>query len=195
MQGRIIFLVEEPSMKALLDGLLPRLFPGWIERQHFQCVAHEGKSDLDRSVPRKLANWRIPGDRFVVVRDNDGADCTEIKARLTAMCDETGRKDTLIRLVCQELEGWYLGDLVALGMAFDAPKVDTPAHRKRFANPDSWLKPSIEVKRLVPSFQKGSGARAVAPHLEPRRNVSHSFGVFLTGVRQVASDMGYVSPN
>ena len=35
MQGRIIFLLEEPSLKNLLEGLLPRLFPGWIEREHF----------------------------------------------------------------------------------------------------------------------------------------------------------------
>jgi len=182
-------------MKALLDELLPRLFPGWVEFQHFQCVAHEGKSDLDRSVPRKLANWRIPGDRFVVIRDNDGADCIDVKARLTDMCQESGRPDTLIRLVCQELEGWYLGDLAALGMAFEAPKVDTPAHRKRFTDPDSWLKPSVEVKRLVPSFQKGSGARLVAPHLDPVRNVSRSFGVFFTGVRDMAVAMGYVQPS
>ena len=58
MQGRIIFLLEEPSMKVLLDNWLPRLFPGWVERQHFLCIQHEGKSDLDRSIPRAA---RTPG--------------------------------------------------------------------------------------------------------------------------------------
>ena len=78
MQGRVIFLLEEPSMRALLDGWLPRLFPGWVDGQHFQCVPHEGKSDLDRSISRKLAAWRIPGDRFVIVRDNDSANCIDL---------------------------------------------------------------------------------------------------------------------
>ena len=75
MAGRLVFLLEEPSMKRLLEGLLPRLMPGLVAGHHFVCVPHEGKSDLDRSIPRKLSAWQIPGDRFVVVRDNDGADC------------------------------------------------------------------------------------------------------------------------
>lgn len=189
MQGRIIFLLEEPSMKELLDDWLPRLFPGWVNGQHFQCVRHEGKSDLDRSIPRKLAAWRFPGDRFVIVRDNDGADCVALKGRLQAQCKQAGRPETLVRLVCQELESWYLGDLRALAAAFDAPKADTPANRKRYARPDEWHKPSAEVKRLVPSFQKTSGARAMARHLRPDNNVSHSLRVFVEGVRRVAADI------
>ena len=100
MQGRLVFLLEEPSMKHLLDGLLPRLMPGWVAGQHFLCVPHEGKSDLDRSLPRKLAAWRVPGDRFVVLRDNDAAVCEDVKARLTRLCADSGRADTLVRLVC-----------------------------------------------------------------------------------------------
>ena len=62
--GRMVFLLEEQSMKELLDGLLPRLFPGL----NFLCVPHEGKQDLERSIPRKLRAWRVPGDRFVIVQ-------------------------------------------------------------------------------------------------------------------------------
>ena len=112
MNGRVIFLLEEPSMKILLDGLLPRLFFGWVEGQHLQCIPHEGKSDLDRSIPRKLRAWRIPGDRFVIVRDNDNADCISLKARFQALCIANSRPETLIRLVCQELESWKAGKLV-----------------------------------------------------------------------------------
>lgn len=193
MQGRIIFLLEEPSMRALLNDWLPRLFPGWVDGQHFQCVPHEGKSDLERSIPIKLAKWRIPGDRFVVVRDNDGANCINLKAKLKALCAQAGRPETLVRLVCQELESWYIGDLAALATAFAAGKVDTPAHRKRFADADSWLKPSVEVKRLVPGFQKNSGARAMAQHLSVHGGRSHSARVFVDGVRRLAADMGYRS--
>lgn len=191
MQGRIVFLLEEPSMRVLLDDWLPRLFQGWIDGRHFLCVPHEGKSDLDRSIPRKLAAWRIPGDRFVIVRDNDNADCIDLKTRLQTLCVQGGRPETLIRLVCQELESWYLGDLAALAMAFEQPKADTPALRKRFADPDSWQKPSVEVKRLAPSFQKSSGARAMARHLDPTSNSSRSLQVFAAGVQKLAAAMGY----
>lgn len=191
MNGRVIFLLEEPSMKILLDGLLPRLFPGWIVGQHFQCVKHEGKSDLDRSIPRKLSSWRIPGDRFVIVRDNDNANGIHLKTRFQALCVANGRPDTLVRLVCQELESWYVGDLQALAQAFDDPKLDTPALRKRFATPDDWQKPSIEVSRLVPTFQKGSGARAMATCLRETGNQSRSFQVFVAGVCRVAEEMGH----
>lgn len=191
MQGRLIFLLEEPSMKALLDGLLPRLFPGMKPDVHFKCVPHQGKSDLDASVRKKLSAWRVPHDRFVVVRDNDNALPTDIKARYLHICATANRPDTLIRLVCQELESWYLGDLQAFSEAFSSPRLNTPSLKKRFADPDVWKKPSREVERLVPTFQKVSGARAMSSVLMDGRNRSKSFQVFVNGVRRVASEMGY----
>ena len=185
MQGRLVFLLEEPSMKLLLASLLPRLFPGWVEHTHFLLVKHEGKSDLDRSVPTKLRNWQIPGDRFVILRDNDNADCVDLKARFSKLCGLCGRPDTLVRLVCQELESWYLGDLAALAQAYGDTKINSPAHRKRFNDPDSWQKPSVEVARLVPTFQKGSGARLMGAALLAGSNHSVSFQAFVTGLERI----------
>lgn len=190
MNGRIVFLLEEPSMKTLLLGLLPRLFPGWIEHKHFVCLPHEGKSDLDKSIPIKLKAWHTPGDRFVIVRDNDNANCLDLKARLREICIASGRPDTLIRLVCQELESWYVGDIKALALAF-GPRLDTPVLRKRFANPDAWQKPSKELERLIPEFQKGIAARLMAQHLRGTGNLSHSFNVFVDGLKCMAGQMGY----
>jgi hypothetical protein len=189
LRGRVIFLLEEPSMKELLDGLLPRLVPGWRTPQHFQCVPHEGKSDLDRSIPRKLKAWLEPGVRFVVVRDNDNADCSVVKQRLVRACIEAGRPDTLVRLVCQELESWYLADLAALAAAFPGQKVDTPALRKRFADPDRRPKPSQDLALIARGFQKRSGARAMAPLLDPANSRSASFKAFCSGVERIAAEL------
>ncbi|WP_234369539.1 hypothetical protein [Paracidovorax avenae] len=117
-------------MQVLLDDWLPRLFPGWRDGQHFQCIPHEGKSDLDRSIPRKLAAWRIPGDRFVIVRDNDNADCVDLKNKLRGLCTQGERPETLIRIVCQELESWYLGDLAALERVMNFPPLPAPVQRQ-----------------------------------------------------------------
>ncbi len=192
MNGRIIFLLEEPSMKILLEGLVPRLFPGLRVLEDFQCVPHEGKSDLERSIQRKLRAWREPGVRFVVVRDNDNVNCIDLKARLMKLCFDAERSDTLVRLVCQELESWYLGDLHALAAAYPDCHIATPALRKRFVDPDVWQKPSVEVKRVVPAFQKLSGARMMATALGVTGNRSRSFQVFLNGVDRVAGEMGYM---
>lgn len=88
---RLVFLVEERSMKTLLDNLLPRLIHG-ID---FLCIPHEGKQDLETSIPRKLRAWREPGVQFIIVRDNDGGDCHAVKKRLSQLCFEAGKKTRL----------------------------------------------------------------------------------------------------
>ena len=67
--GRLIFLLEEPSMQALLEGLHPRLFSD----VSFLCVETLVKLTLSEAFEKTLRNWKTPGDRFVVVRDSDGA--------------------------------------------------------------------------------------------------------------------------
>ena len=135
--NKIVFLLEESSMKFLLEGLLPRIFPGIM----FQCIAHEGKDDLEKSIPRKLRAWREPGVRFVVLRDKDQNDCVSLKQRLLAICEEAGRPDTLVRIACYELESWYLGDPDALAQAFGNEQLRRIGQRARFRDPDSVQQP------------------------------------------------------
>ena len=172
-------------MRALLNGLLPRLFPGLL----FQCVPHEGKTDLKQSIPRKLRGWREPGVRFAVVRDNDGGDCRALKDDLRELCRAGHRDDTLIRIVCQKLEAWYLGEPDALADAFGREAVRSIGQKARFREPDSVLRPSEAVEQLVPEFQKVLGARRMAQHLTRERNQSTSFRVFMAGVEAVAADL------
>jgi hypothetical protein len=183
--SRIVFLVEEFSMKVLLDGMLPRFFPGL----EFLCVPHEGKQDLMRSVPRKLRAWREPGVRFVVLRDNDGGDCQELKASLRQLCHDGGRADALVRIACQELEAWYLGEPDALAEAFNEESLRGIAGRARYRESDDVVRPSAEMVRLVPEFQKVSGARRMGPWLTRERNRSRSFRVLVSGVERLAATL------
>ena len=180
--SRLVFLLEEPSMKVLLEGMLPRLFPGLS----ILCLAHEGKSDLEKSIPRKLRAWRNPDDRFVVVRDSDGADCVAVKNALTDRCGESGRPDTLVRIVCQELEAWYFGQPDALAAAFGDRAIRAPGNGARFRKPDDIVKPSRQLKRLIPEFQKIDGARRMAPHLTVSANKSPSFRALISGIARTA---------
>lgn len=52
--SRLVFLLEEYSMAVLLEDLLPRIYPDLP----FLCMSHEGKQDLEKSIPRKLRAWQ-----------------------------------------------------------------------------------------------------------------------------------------
>jgi hypothetical protein len=178
---RVVFLLEEYSMEVLLEGLLPRLLPDLP----FLCVAHEGKQDLERSIPRKLRAWREPGVRFCVIRDNDGADCRALKERLVTLCRDGGRDDTLVRIACQELEAWYFGAPEALAEAFGNDALRGIAAKARYRDADAILQPAAALAELVPEFQKVSGARSMARVL-PRENGSRSFQVLMAGLDRLA---------
>jgi len=194
VNGRIIFLLEEPSMKLLLECLLPRLFPGWTVRVHFLCVAHEGKNDLRKSIPRKLRAWQAQNDRFVVVHDQDSSDCVLLKQALVGLCAGAGRPDSLVRIVCRELESWYIGDLDALSHEYGEASLRHKDSRRRFRDPDSIDKPSRMLEKLLPEFQKLSGARRMGMKISLDTNHSKSFATFIAGVQRVAEEMGYSVP-
>ena len=183
--SRIVFLIEEYSMKVLLDGLLPRLVPGL----QFLCVPHEGKQDLEKSVPKKLRAWREPGVCFVVLRDNDGGDCRELKDRLVTLCRDGGREDSLVRIACQELEAWYLGEPAALADVFGNEQLRNMGSKARYRNPDAVIRPSEEIEKLVPEFQKVSGARRMAKRLSRDGNSSRSFQVLIEGIDRLSTTL------
>ncbi|MDA8336512.1 MAG: DUF4276 family protein [Peptococcaceae bacterium] len=184
--SKIVFLLEEPSIKEFLQVFLPGILP---PRVTFQLVPHDGKQDLERSIPRKMRAWREPGVRFVVVRDQDGADCRAVKDKLGCMCAEAGRDDSLVRIVCNELEAWFLGDLAAVAGAYDEPSVARMQNKSRYRNPDSIIGAARELKRIVPEYQKLSGARKIAEHIDVMVNGSKSFHVFVDGVLRLVGNM------
>ena len=179
--GRVIFLVEEPSMQAFLDIFLPRLYPDL----KFLCIPHDGKYHLDRSIVHTLRSWRVPGDRFVILRDNDGGDCHALKERLRGLCRQGGREDTLIRIVCQELEAWHLGEPDAMANAFGDERLRNIGRQATHRNPDTRLKPSLDMEKLTQGFQKSSSARLMAEYLTRENNRSHSFAVFMAGIARL----------
>ena len=181
---RLVFLLEEQSMKVLLDNLLPRCFPDL----KFLCVPHEGREDLERSIPRKLRAWKTPGDRFVILRDTDSEDCRVIKDRIRGLCEVAGRKDTVVRLVCRELEAWYFGDPDALANAFRDEKLRGIGTKARFRNPDEIQSPSRTMEKLVPEFQKISGARRLGTYLACTGNSSISFQFFIQAVKGLVEE-------
>jgi hypothetical protein len=179
---QVVFLLEEPSMREFLNGLLPRLAP----KMDFILVAHEGKSDLESSLPRKLRAWRTPGARFVVVRDQDSADCHEVKRRLSKIAADAGKPDAIVRIACRELEAWLLGDPSGLARALQRKELLGLETKEKYRDPDRLGSPSKELEEILGSYSKTAGARAAGLEVAWERNSSRSFGHFVKTIRRLA---------
>jgi hypothetical protein len=177
----IVFFVEEPSVKALLQQVLPRLFPELIA----QYVVFEGKQDMEKRLEIRLIHWQVPNTRFVIIRDQDSEDCILVKERLLQKCSQSGKKQCLVRIICHELETWYLGDLNAVAKAFNIPKIVGKQATKKYRQPDLLSNPKQELQRLVPEYQPIDGSRRIGTYLDLRNNRSHSFGVFIRGIEKI----------
>lgn len=166
-------------MKEVLDILLPQILPDDVS---FRTVPHDGKGDLETSIPRKLKAWQEPDTKFVVVRDQDSADCMMVKRDLQQLCKPSGR-EVLIRIACRELEAWYFGDLAAVSRAYGRD-VTGLANKAKYRNPDKIGNPKQELKKLFPKHQQVDGARRIAVHMDIEENSSASFNYFVSGVRK-----------
>ena len=141
---------------------------------------------LERQLVRKVRGWQRPGAAFVVLRDQDSADCHAVKDRLTELVDASGRKPALVRVACRELESWVVGDWHAVAQAFERPHLAGQSAKAAYKDPDQLVRPVESLRRFIPDYQKRSGARRVGRLLDPQRNHSKSFRVFCAGIQELA---------
>ena len=50
----LVFLLEEPSAREMLKGILKKLLPGDITPQY---MVFEGKRDLEKRLVRRIRGW------------------------------------------------------------------------------------------------------------------------------------------
>lgn len=186
--SELVFMLEEASAKAMLEGLLPKLLPAEIVPRF---VVFEGKQDLEKQLVRKIRSYRNPDARFIVMRDQDSnPDCKSVKAKLTELCRQAGQPAALVRIACRELESFYLGDLAAVERGLEITGLVKHQTNKLFREPDRLGSPSKELKTLTKGlYQKVSGSRRIGPCLDPDNIHSASFRNLVTGIRRVAGDM------
>ena len=185
---RIEFLVEELSMAELLKVVLPRILPApWELDNNYYIHPHEGKSDLRRSIPTKLKAYRKRpfSTCFVVVQDQDSNDCKQLKQELVALC-EANKSDNityLVRIVCHELEAWYIGDVDALQSIFPRFKADKHRNSRMFRNPDACINPKARLKKILnEEYSQIDTAHKMAQQMDTNNNKSESFKQFISGI-------------
>ena len=202
----IEFLLEERSAEAALKAILPKILPGNVS---FQLHVFEGKHDLLRKLSLRLKGYRpwIPDDwRIIVLIDEDRQNCRELKAKLERAAREAGfvtkssappngNFQVVNRLAIEELEAWFFGDIEALRKAY--PKISkTFQHRAKYRDPDAIIGGTHEaLARLLRQYYpkwlpKTVVAQNIALHMEPNRNNSRSFQVFINGLRACIGEKG-----
>ena len=178
----LVFFLEEPSAREMLKGLLPRVLPSLVSIKY---IVFEGKQDLKKNLIRRLRGWRTPNSVFVVMCDQDAADCLAIKSELAKKCRDAGKPETVVRIACRELESWYFGDLAAVESGLGISGLVRYGNTSRYRVPDKIHHPSIELRKITRNaYQKVSGSRSIGPMLSLDLNKSHSFQVFIEGVQQ-----------
>jgi hypothetical protein len=179
----LVCFLEELSAQVFLEGVLPRLLP---ENIIVQYIVFEGKQDLEKQIVKRLRNWRKPNSVFLVMRYQDDEDCISLKARLSAFCAEAGRSDALVRIVCHELEGFFFGDLTAVGNALNIRSIASYQNKAKYRIPDHIVKPSKELGKLTnKAYQKIGGSREIGKIISLEENTSHSFLVLISGIKRL----------
>ena len=99
------------------------------------------------------------------------------------ICNLNGFCPKLVRIVCKELESWYIGDFEAVHKAYPKFNPTNFKNKSRFRNPDI-CNASIEMKKIVPEFQKVGGAKKIAPFIDIEKNRSESFQQTISGLKR-----------
>lgn len=189
-------------MEVALRALLPKM----LGATTFEIHPHQGKPDLLKKLPGKLAAYAkfLPADhRVLVVVDRDREDCAELKSRIDEMASRGGlaprsaspaKWRMVSRIAIEELEAWYFGDWNAVSAAY--PKVKATASKQAaYRKPDEIAGGTCEAFErelqkagyFSTGLRKLEAARQVAAHMEPARNVSPSFQKLAAVLRELAS--------
>lgn len=190
-------------MEQFLRGFLPRVLPD----QSFEVYPFQGKAHLLEQLPALMngySRWLPPTTKVFVLVDRDQNDCRALKKELDAISSAAGLKSksparrgqpfsVVHRIVIEELEAWYFGDWEAVCRAF--PRVDRSVPRRaKYRDPDSIRDTWQAFERVLgksgyfrSGLRKIEAARAIAPHIDPTRNVSRSFQVFYRAVAELGA--------
>ena len=182
---RLVFIVEGYSEQEFLMTLILRLN---IPEEVLVYRIFDGYPDLLRGIPAVMKAWRRNENvRFVILCDQDHANCQERKLDIVNAVPNYWRSRTMIRIACHELEAWYLGVQSTLSNVL--PAFANVRGKKEFrGNPDKIVSPSRTLRRRV-SFKKTELARKMGERISIDDNHSRSMQVFIQGVRTLAADL------
>ncbi len=192
--------MEEASLESALIQLLPKILPSAVTSK---IHAFRGKTDLLAKLPNRLKGyqaWLPPDWKIVILIDEDREDCLKLKQQLELIAISSGlitksscQKDksfqVLNRIVVEELEAWFFGDVEAIRQAY--PKVSTNlATQQPYRDSDAIKGGTWEALERVlrkagyhpGGLEKYKAASEISQYMNPALNRSKSFQVFYRGL-------------
>jgi hypothetical protein len=205
---KLFIHVEEPSMEETLNILRPQLIDHSVS---FKIINHGSKQKLLSDLPARMRGYaqRLANEdiRVLVAVDRDNDQCHILKRRLELAAssaalstksnpDARGHFRIVNRIVIEELEAWFFGDVPALCRAY--PGVPESLSMKAgLRDPDAiaggtWerlLKVLQEAGhyRSAENLPKIEVARKVASAMNVSASRSQSFNHFVSGLRSLLS--------
>lgn len=201
----IEFLVEDLSTQEACTMFLPNLLPSGTE---YEIRSFRGKQDLISKLPDRLKGYRgwIPQSwRIVVLVDLDNENCQDLKSKLEDISQQAGfitktaciqgqTFQVLNRIMIEELEAWFFGDVEAICQAYAGIRPSL-AHKARYRDPDAiqggtWEALQRELQRVghfKGGLDKVKAAREIAQFMNPEVNRSLSFQTFRNGLLEMTS--------
>jgi len=197
------FLVEEASLESALTQLLPKILPSTVSSK---IHAFRGKPDLLAKVPNRLKGYQagLPPDwKIVILIDEDREDCLKLKKQLEDIailaglitkfsCQTDKSFQVLNRIVVEELEAWFLGDVPAIRQAY--PKVSASlANQQPYRDPDAIKGGTWEALERVlkkagyhpGGLEKYKASSEISQYMNPELNRSKSFKVFYKALLEI----------
>lgn len=199
----IEFLVEEPSAEVVLNNILPKI----LRKEHtYRIHSHQGKMDLLKKLPNKLKGYQksLPLDwKIVILIDRDKEDCYELKSKLESIArnaglytktnpDYSGNSQVINRIVIEELEAWFFGDIDAIHWEFQRVPLSL-ARKSKYRNPDNIAGGAAEALEFLlkkygyysTGMPKIETARKISGHMNHLLNRSKSFQVFQKTISEI----------
>ncbi|MEG3836732.1 MULTISPECIES: DUF4276 family protein [unclassified Microcoleus] len=195
--------MEEASLESALTQILPKILPSTVT---YKIHAFRGKTDLLAKLPNRLKGyqaWLPPDWKIVILIDEDREDCLKLKQQLEIMAISSGlitksscQKDksfqVLNRIVVEELEAWFFGDVEAIRQAY--PKASPNlATQKKYREPDAIKGGTWEALERVlrnagyhqGGLEKYKASSEISKYMNPESNLSKSFKVFYQGLLEI----------
>jgi len=175
----IHIFTEEPSIKNVFEAILPKILPDNI---FFRVYPHQGKQDLEKALRSTLPSIsKIPGSKILITRDQDDTDCVKLKKELRDIVEDNCACEFSIRIICKELESWFLGDMDAIEQAYPRFKASHYVNKAEYRNVDKIQTPNKQLLKLIPEYSnrltlpKLETSANIAQHMDLDGNTSESF--------------------
>jgi hypothetical protein len=188
LQKYLYFYVEGETEKRFIEPLCKRLFPAWMA----EVFSLGNKSNVINQSPSFIKNLdkQYGLKRHIILFDQDTGNCEEEKKLLALKIKAVAPLAAVeIRIACNEIESWFLGDINTLKEFFNLPNINNS--QEKYRHTDEISKPSTLLTRETKGAYQKSGIEVsrIAEKINIEENKSISFHYFIKAINRLTQEV------